>query len=1064
MTEIESYIASVKKHLNGKVATEHTYRGALSKLVEALGVDITATNEPKRIKCGAPDFIVTTGNVPLGYIEAKDVGVSLDKEEHSEQMGRYLPSLTNLILTDYVEFRWYVNGEQRLTAALGSVNKKGLLHVSEEGPGAVEELLTAFLNADIPTVSSPRELASRMAAAARLLRSAIELALEEEGDSGPLNEQMDGFREVLLHDLKKPQFADMYAQTIAYGLFAARANADPDKVFTREHAAYDLPKTNPFLRQLFGLIAGPDLTDSIVWAVDDIAELLHRADMPAVLKDFGQRTKRQDPILHFYETFLAEYDPTLREKRGVYYTPEPVVDYIVHSVDHVLKNSFGLKGLADHSKISIKNPHQKGKISVHKVIVLDPATGTGTFLHAVVDLVHDTITAKSEGMWSGYVRDHLLPRLFGFELLMAPYAMAHMKLGLQLAESGYDFASNERLGVYLTNTLEEVHSLAKLPLFQKWIAEEANAANRVKQDAPVMVVMGNPPYSGHSANSGEWITALIEDYKKIDGTKVRLGQGKWLQNDYVKFIRFAQHRIDQTGYGVLAMITDHSYIDSGTFVAMRANLLSFFDDIYILDLNGNSKRNKNRLDVDNNVFDITQGVAIIVAVKREGTKKGEATLRTASLRGSRSAKYDYLTANSIATTEWEIGQCKAPYYLFAATDGSHLTEYEGLPSITDVFPGTYGGQKSKRVGTGFVSTHDDFAIAFDEALLKKKVQSLLDTDNEEEARELFTLCGQTQWDYAKAKVALKAVKWREQIRQVLYRPFDERVTVWNPHVCVHRRLEVNQHLYDGNIALLVGQAGNVVGAEEWGLAFATKQPADFNVFYRGGSAVLPMLLSTEAENGELFDSSDEVWRANLDIKLIEKLTATLKAKFTPLGNEKPNAKTFSALDVTGYVYAILYSPTYRERYSQFLMVDFPRIPFTSDGSLFRRLAQFGRHLLELHLGDYEPPAKSTFPAKGSDVVEDIGYAPPEGDSKGRVQINAKQYFGDVQPETWNFQIGGYQVCHKWLKDRKGLKLSFDEIAHYQRILDTIRLTISIMQGIDEAIEKSGGWPLGALKL
>ncbi|MDP9179197.1 MAG: N-6 DNA methylase, partial [Gemmatimonadota bacterium] len=609
---MERYIDEVKKHLAGNVATEHTYRSALERLVEGLGKNVTATNEPKRIRCGAPDFIVTTGEVPLGYIEAKDVGTSLDKEETSEQLERYLPSLANLILTDYIEFRWYVNGEARPAARLGDTDAKGNLYVSEGGPKAVESLLTAFLNADVPTVSSPKELAIRMAAIARLTRDTIERALAEEKESGPLHVQMKGFKEVLLHDLTEKKFADMYAQTICYGLFAARANSDSNKRFTREHAAYLLPKTNPFLRQMFGHIAGPELAESIVWAVDDVAELLHRADMTAILRDFGRRTKRQDPVLHFYETFLAEYDPALRERAGVYFTPEPVVDYIVHSIDNVLRKSFGLKGLADSTKINIKNPHGKGTLEVHKVLLLDPATGTGTFLHGIIDHIRDTIVANNKGMWSSYVSSHLLPRLFGFELLMAPYAVAHMKLGLQLSEMGYDFAANERLRVYLTNTLEEAHAFSKLSLFSQWIAEEANAANAVKQDAPVMVILGNPPYSGHSTNSGKWITELIEDYKKIDGKKIRLGQGKWLQNDYVKFLRFAQNRIEQTGYGVLAMITDHSYIDSGTFVGMRANLQAFFDDIYVLDLHGNAKRNKNRTDLDQNVFDITQGVAIIV--------------------------------------------------------------------------------------------------------------------------------------------------------------------------------------------------------------------------------------------------------------------------------------------------------------------------------------------------------------------------------------------------------------------------------------------------------------------
>jgi predicted helicase len=636
MPYIAAYLKAIEKALARGNATEHTHRPALKSLLESLGEGITATNEPKHIKCGAPDLIVMRGDLPLGHVETKNVGGSLDAAERSEQLQRYLGSLDNLILTEYMEFRWYVRGEHVQTARLGTFDAgRGRLRVEPEGAGEVEKLIDNFLTEVVPTINSPKELAERMARVARLIRHAILDALKLEVAGGSLHEQMKGFREVLLHDLDEEQFADMYAQTICYGLFAARVNHRGTEAFTRRHAAHELPRTNPFLRKLFQHVAGPDLdAEPHAWAVDGLAELLNRTNIGAILQDFGRATRREDPVVHFYETFLAAYDPKMREARGVYYTPEPVVSYIVRSVDHILKEDFRLRGgLADATKIKLKNANGKGTTETHKVLILDPATGTGTFLHGVINHIYESFK-QNRGMWSSYVSEHLLPRLFGFELLMAPYAVAHMKLGLQLADTGYEFETDERLRVYLTNTLEEAHEVSRMPLFTQWLAEEANEASRIKQDAPVMVVLGNPPYSGHSANTGAWIANLLRgrdmltntetgNYFEVDGKPLGERNPKWLNDDYVKFIRFAQWRIEQTGYGVLAFITNHGYLDNPTFRGMRQSLMETFDDIYVLNLHGNSKKKERAPDgsEDENVFDIQQGVAICLMVKRAGKKE-----------------------------------------------------------------------------------------------------------------------------------------------------------------------------------------------------------------------------------------------------------------------------------------------------------------------------------------------------------------------------------------------------------------------------------------------------------
>jgi hypothetical protein len=521
-TEIRNYLRDIEQTYRKGNATEHTYRPNLKDLLESLFPGVTATNEPKRINCGAPDYIITKGQTPLGYIEAKDIGTSLTQIEsdaekkqpttrEGHQLRRYLGSLTNLILTDYVEFRWYVSSQRRMTVRLAKVGANSKLLPESGGVEKLADLLQGFILTQTPTVSNPKELATRMAALAQLIRNAIRLAFKSEEGGGSLHIQMEGFKQVLLPDLTYEQFADMYAQTICYGLFAARCNTKPAITFTREHAAYQIPKTNPFLRKLFDHIAGLDLDERIAWVVDDLAELLNRSNMEAILRDFGKRTRQEDPVVHFYETFLAQYDPKLRELRGVYYTPEPVVSYIVRSVDYLLKGDFGLAdGLADTTILRAVSSDGKSSLQTHKVQILDPATGTGTFLYYVIRQIYEKFK-DNKGMWSSYVSEHLLPRMFGFEILMAPYAVAHLKLGLQLTETGYDFGSNERLGIYLTNTLEEEFEVGKV-LFAEWLVEEAKAAGNVKYDAPVMVVLGNPPYSYESANTGAWISALIRDY------------------------------------------------------------------------------------------------------------------------------------------------------------------------------------------------------------------------------------------------------------------------------------------------------------------------------------------------------------------------------------------------------------------------------------------------------------------------------------------------------------------------------------------------------------------------
>jgi hypothetical protein len=629
---LEQYIDNIDKRYRLGNATEHTFRGDLQNLLEALVPTIRATNEPKRQSCGAPDYILTKKDIPVGFIEAKDIGdKDLDgakKTGNKEQFDRYKASLNNLIFTDYLSFHLYRDGELITKISIGEISSKGI-HPLAENFATFENLIKDFCTHVGQTIKSSKKLAEMMAGKARLLSDVIGKALtsdEEKHEDSTLKDQMLAFKQILIHDITPQGFADVYAQTIAYGMFAARLHDPTLETFSRQEAAELIPKSNPFLRKLFGYIAGPDIDDRIKWIVDGLVDIFLACNVEEILKNYGKATKMEDPIIHFYETFLSEYDPKLRKARGVWYTPQPVVNFIVRAVDDILKTEFNLpQGLADTSKIN-KGLEPLANKEVHKVQILDPATGTGTFLAEVVKHIHKKFQGQ-QGIWSNYVETHLLPRLNGFELLMASYAMAHLKLDLLLTETGYTPSTlgragvgSQRLKVYLTNSLEEHHQDTG-SLFANWLSTEANEANHIKRDTPVMCIIGNPPYSGESANKGEWIMSLMEDYKKEPGGKEKLKERnpKWINDDYVKFIRLSSHLIEKNGEGILAFINPHGYLDNPTFRGMRWHLQNTFDKIYTIDLHGNSKKKETAPDgsIDQNVFDIMQGVSINIFVKKK---------------------------------------------------------------------------------------------------------------------------------------------------------------------------------------------------------------------------------------------------------------------------------------------------------------------------------------------------------------------------------------------------------------------------------------------------------------
>ena len=1055
---LKTYLDAIAANIKAGNATEHTHRPALKSLLEAIGAqtgatDILATNEPQRIACGAPDYIVTRGLLPLGYVEAKDVGISLDKTASSDQLKRYRESLPNLILTDYIEFRWFVDGQCQLIASLPRPDKNGKVRWNEAAASEVAQLLAQFIQADMPIKATPHELATRMAGMGRLIRDLINETFKAEGARGELHAQLKAFRDILMGDtLSELQFADMYAQTLCYGLFAARCTLPAGSGFTRQSAAHQLPKTNPFLRRLFGQIAGPDLDDRIAWAVDQLAQLLARADMAAILEVFGRATRQEDPVVHFYETFLAAYDPAMREARGVYYTPEPVVGYIVRSVDALLKKHFAMpEGLAHAGKTTIKVPPppelvKKGKPGfveqeTHRLQILDPATGTGTFLHAVIQHIRQHFNGN-EGLWPGYVAEHLLPRLFGFELLMAPYAVAHMKLGLTLEASGYDFASDQRLRVFLTNSLEEAHEFDNLPLFTQWLADESLAASEVKRQAPVMVVLGNPPYSGHSQNKGAWIESLMEEYKQSPALK-KPAQAKWLSDDYVKFIRLSQARIEQTGYGILAFVTNHSYLDNPTFMDMRRSLMRTFDDIYLLDLHGNSKKKETTPDggKDENVFDIQQGVAIAIMVRKQPphhVPSRPAAVYRADLYGRRDEKYELLDASDVESINWRAIKPQEPGWLFVAQDEKLLKEYEGGYSVRDIF------SPNGDPAPGIVTTHDEFAISWSREEAIEKVTRLLATETEEEARGLFRLCSQDQWQYNRAKHELADGQWRDKVVPIQYRPFDKRWTIYDKNVAVHLRTRASTNMLRENLALCTARSIEISRGWEHCL-ISSNLIQHHTVSIKEVNYLFPLYIyPTQPE--DLLNEPAPERRPNLS----DEFVADLKAA---------QGRAISPEDTLAYLYAVLYTPGYRTRYADFLRRDFPRVPLTRDQKLFKQLVALGHELIGLHTLQTAAPRITGFPVAGTGEVVKVRYTIAAGQDKGRVWINDSQYFDAVPQAVWDMHIGGYRVAEKWLKDRKGRLLTYDDITHYQNVVAALDRTLTVQRKLDAAVNAAGGWPL-----
>ena len=988
----------------------------LEETAEFLGHEITVISEPRKLEVGRPDFVVQSGLLPVGYIEAEAYGRDLDTlTGHAKtQNERFIENLDNFILTNFVDFQLYAEGQLRITA-----------RITDHNTAALESLLDQFLSARLTQIETPEVLAKHLARRTRELQTQIATTLTDE-NSG-IYRMFSAFKELLLTTLTPDDFADMYAQTLAYGLFAARCTLPNATNFSRLTAASTLPQSNPFLRQLFYQIASPNLEENVTYILDDIVNLLANVPTEMLRTAFVLQAHAEDPVIHFYETFLAEYDPQRRVDRGVYYTPPQVISYIVRSVDALLKTALNKPdGLADDS-----------------ALILDPATGTGGFLLAVLNHINQYITTTyGTGEWNRYINDaQLVQRLFGFEILVAPYTIAHLKLSLFLQAQGWDAA--ERLRIYLTNTLEEPVE-KELYTFAEFISDEANAAVSVKRDEPLLVILGNPPYPRDSANPSRdsdgnftFIGGLIEDYKQVDGQPLGEKNSKALQGDYVKFTRWAQWRIDRNGEGVIGYIVNNSFLDGPIFRGMRKSLLDSFNAIYLLNLHGSSRKKEAAPTAqrDENVFDIVQGVSILLCVKQRDNPT-PAQVCYADMWGSREVKYKTLLETDVQTTEWNQLQPTSPLYLFLPQTTEFITEYEQGWEITDIFQ-----TGSVAVMTG----RDKLTLHQTPETLRETVADFASLP-EAEAREKYGLGTDSQdWKVHLAQADLRNHPDTERhIAPIHYRPFDTRWTYYTGRSAgfhMRPRPDVMRHLQKGNLALCVCR---LVKGPVWQHALATDKITENSYISNRTSEsgrVFPLYLYPDPEELELATKRS----LNLKPDFLKALSEGLELPQTP-----PLGLPQGVLpeEILAYIYAILYSPTYRERYNEFLKHGFPRIPLPRDIEHFRELSALGSALIDWHLlkeGSGAAP-RHRFEGEGEGVVSQIRYV------DGNVWINPTQHFTDVPVDVWDYEVGAHQVCEKWLKDRRGSTLSRDEVRQYRSILVAVAETLRLMEAIDEVIE------------
>ena len=1039
MTEpLFSYFNTIKC-LDTAENTEHTLRGSLENLLNAIAakekLNLSIIHEPKRdkTKLGAPDFKIKLNEAILGYLETKPIGENLDTVLQSSQIAKYKQLSGNLILTDYLEWIWLRDGEIFKRETLGYPNDAGnhRARLDPDKGKKVAKLIASFLSIPPAKLGSTNILSRALAVRCHDLRDFLLAELERQENvhqEGRLYGLYAVFKKEVFQELSLKEFADAFAQTLGYGLFLAKLNAGETIVVTLANAKNYISTNFALIRELVAFLDELEQEDyrGIKWLVEEILGIMNTLDLTAIHEDLAF-TKRQgklfpptederllfakDPYVYFYEDFLQVYDEETRKSRGVYYTPPPVVHFIVRAVNDILKDTFGItNGLADRKRVT----------------VLDFATGTGTFLLEVLQQIFEMV---SEGIRAQIVKEHVLKNLYGFEYLIAPYTIAHLKLSQFLHDKGYTMQSGERLNIYLTNTLEPIEPQRNLLL--PALSREVEAAQEIKEQ-PILVIIGNPPYNVKSRNKGRWITNLLKDaYFKIDGKELEEKNPKNLLDDYVKFIRFAQWKMGQVEEGVVGIITNHSFLNNPTFRGMRQSLMHTFDQMYLMDLHGHTNKKESIPEggKDGNVFDIEQGVAISLLVKKKGRPRA---VYHADLWGTRNEKYRALLETKKDGVEWTELHPSAPFYLFIPQDEGWREEYEQGWRVTDIF---------KVQSTGIKTHRDHFVTDFEENDLRKRIEEYCDLSiSDEEIAKKYFLKTTKEWNLSDRRKSLSADKdYYVAFTRLLYRPFDT-IAYFNHNDAVNRpRNEVMHHMIGNqNIGLVTVRQ---VTAGRFNHVTCSSVPIEMKTCsHDRGTNLFPLYLYPQPngreksqsrffEETDLFQGKERI--ENFSPKFREFITAKYQHQYSPE-------------EILSYIYAILHSPTYRQKYIDFLKIDFPRIPFVDAHEVFNTLSHLGSELIQAHLLKTIPNALTVDVSVGTFKVE----TPRYDVQNERLYINETQHFSSVSQDVWSFHIGGYQVLDKYFKSRKGRTLSLDEIEHVQNVVNVLSFTIGQMQRID----------------
>ncbi|EGM8810380.1 TPA: DNA methyltransferase [Campylobacter jejuni] len=1085
---LKAYLENIKDiSTNDK---EHTHRTALQNLLQAIKDNqdkqnkISIKQEPNNDKegRGAPDFLITKDFLTLGYIENKRVNANLDNIIKSDQILKYTKLSPNIILTDYLRFILLSLNDKNeiiickevkicsLDEIKSVIKNQSLLDAKTQ---ELNELFSIFFSKIPNPINSALDFANHLSLRTRILKDELLSSIENE----ILLSLFNTFKETLYKELSYEEFCDSFAQTLTYSLFLAKLNNDTAKEIDLNNAKKFIPKSFPLIRSMSGFLDDSfENLENIKWLLEEIINIINHIDITSIIKELNKTGEKdlfnrptilsthKDPYLHFYETFLASYDPKLREVRGVYYTPAPVVIFIINAIDEALKQDFN---------------HKKGLSEAldKNITLLDFATGTGTFLLEAFRKALEPISKNSVN----YNPKALIDKFCGFEFLIAPYTIAHLKISQSFKEEfNSPLNDDESLKIALTNTLY-FKSISKEQNDQNTLftlidlTKEFKKAQKIKEEQ-ILIITGNPPYSGVSSNKG-----LYEDENKIsyglEPSKANLSKEqkkyinlyfqektkqntktfkaiyekhklenekntKWLLDDYVKFIRFAQSKIDSQESGIFAFISNNGFLDNPTFRGMRYSLMQSFDKIYILNLHGDVNKKEKAPDgsKDDNVFDIKQGVSINIFIK-QNSKTKNTKIYYHDLYGKRKDKYEFLYENDLNSIKWTLVKNNEPFYLFLPQNNDLLEEYNKAVSVKDMF---------MLSGVGICSKRDNIVFHNNKENLMQLLKDL-NTKTKDELYKIYDI-GEDSRDW-KLDSAIKAVNkncdnLENFIKKCHYRPFDKKWTYYienSKAFMAYPVYDIFEHFLENeNIGLNVSRQSKLNGG--WQYAFITNSLVDLSLMGGGNTGagyIFPLYLYPTIRSKKFLKKENPNFNEENFTSKIENFKESFRTFIDEFYKEK-----FSPEDILGYIYAVLFHKIYREKYLDFLKIDFPKIPFTKDKNTFKNLSKLGLKLVNLHLLKNDELDFNVGEALFKDIknknfkIQKIKY---NKDVK-ELFINESLYFNKVSPEIYEFKIGGYAVLDKYLKSHKEEDIDHK---HFTLIIQTLNETLKIQDEISK---------------